>query len=221
MIGPNFIHSAYLINMASSVPEILDKSVQWLIYSQKTAARLGMAGTIFHVGSHKENDPEKVFSRIIKAISGIIAETKEQTIIMENSAGAGNLIGDKFSELGKIIKTVGDPGLKVCLDTQHSFASAYDWRTPEGTNKALTEFDREIGLEKLAVIHANDSMTELGSNRDRHANIGEGFISLAGFRNIINHPAFADIPFILEVPGFADDGPDKENITLLKKLVRY
>ncbi|MCL5783911.1 MAG: deoxyribonuclease IV [Patescibacteria group bacterium] len=217
-IEPNFIHAAYLINLASPNPELVKKSIDWLIYSQKVAEKLWAEGTIFHIGSFKDTTEEQALKQVIEAIKTIIKSTGNVTLILENSAGAGNLIGDQFSELGKIIRQVNDPRLKVCLDTQHAFASGYDFRTKEGLKKTLAEFDREVGLANLVAIHANDSKVEFGSHRDRHENIGEGFIGLEGFKNLINHPALQNIPFILEVPGFDNNGPDKNNVQLLKSL---
>src|SRR3989344_35285 len=140
-------------------------------------------------------------------------------LILENAAGAGNVIGDKFEELAVILKEVGDPRLKICLDTCHTFVSGYDIKSKAGLDKTLEEFDKLIGLDKLVAIHANDAKFDIGSNRDRHANIGEGFIGKDGFKNLVNHPKLKDIPFILEVPGFADTGPDKENVNILKSLI--
>lgn len=140
-------------------------------------------------------------------------------LVLETSAGAGGNMGGKFEELGKILKEVWDNRLKVCLDTQHAFAAGYDLTSQRGMEKTLSEFDQEIGLTNLAVIHTNDSKTELGSYKDRHENIGEGFIRTEGFACLINHPKLQSIPFILEVPGFSGNGPDRENIQNLKDLI--
>lgn len=218
-IMPNFIHATYLINLASQNPEHLQKSIDWLAYSQKTAEKLGVGGTIFHIGSSGKGDREEALIQVVKAVSQILENTGDINLILETSAGSGNTIGDEFVELGEIIKGVGDSRVKVCLDTQHTFVSGYDWRSKEATEKTIEEFDKEIGLDKLIAIHANDSKTEFNSRRDRHENIGEGFIRLEGFKNIINHPSLKNLPFILEVPGFDGKGPDKENIELLKSLV--
>ena len=110
------------------------------------------------------------------------------------------------------------PRLRVCLDTCHTFAAGYDIATPEGMKQTIAEFDAEIGIEKLAVVHANDSKLELGSERDRHENIGDGHIGYEGFRTILAEPAFAGRSFLLEVPGIEGDGPDGENIRRLKRI---
>ncbi len=132
----------------------------------------------------------------------------------------GGSVGAHFSELGTIIREVGDARVKVCLDTQHAFAMGYDLTTEDGLEATLTEFKREIGLDRLVACHANDSKVPLGGVRDRHENIGEGHIGRDGFRRIMSHPAFAKVPFIIEVPGFGNQGPDKENVDILKEIRR-
>ena len=217
-IGPNFIHGVYLINLASGKPELVQKSIDWLIYSQEMAEKLGAEGTIFHIGSAGSRGQEEAIKQVIKAISQIL-EHSQTNLILETSAGAGNTIGDTFQELGQIIKGGGDRPVKIYLDTQHIFASGYDIRTKEGLDKVVGEFDKEIGLDKLVAVHANDSKTELGSHKDRHENIGEGLIGKEAFRDILNHPTFKDLPFILEVPGFTNSGSDQDNIKILKSLL--
>lgn len=221
-IGPNFIHGAYLINLASENPLTLKRSIDWLIYSQQTAQALGIEGTIFHIGSSGKMDRDQALQQVIRAISTILqprqTSSGEAKLILETSAGAGNTIGDEFFELGRIIKEVKEERLKVCIDTQHIFASGYDIKTREGLEKVLDEFDKKIGLDKLVAIHANDSKTELGSHKDRHENLGQGLIGQEAFERIINHPAFKDLPFILEVPG-EGQGPDANNVKLLKSLI--
>lgn len=140
-------------------------------------------------------------------------------LILENSAGGGGSIGSKFKELGEILKKANNPRIKICLDTCHGFAAGYDVKTKEGLERTLAEFDKEIGLENLVAIHANDTKFDLGSGKDRHENIGEGFIGKEGFSNLINNEHLKNVPFILEVPGFTGAGPDRENIDILKSLV--
>lgn len=217
-IGPNFIHGAYLINLASENPLNVAKSVDWLIYSQRTAEQLGIGGTIFHIGSSGKMERNQALDQVTKAIYKILEKTGDAQLILETSAGAGNTIGDEFFELGKIIKNSKDSRVKVCLDTQHIFASGYDIRTKKGLEKTIEEFDREVGVDLIVAIHTNDSKTELGSHRDRHENIGEGLIGKESFTQILNHPTFKNLPFIIETPGFANTGPDEKNIQILKSL---
>ena len=140
---------------------------------------------------------------------------------LEDTAGMGQHIGADLKELGRLIKGV-DPALrgrlKVCLDTQHCFAAGYDISTKDGLDAMLGEFDQAIGLENLAAVHANDSKRPLGAGVGRHENIGQGYIGIEGFEHIIANPAFRDVPFFLEVPGFDNKGPDKENLAILKGI---
>ena len=131
-------------------------------------------------------------------------------------AGMGKHIGAKFEELGKILRAVDSPRLRICLDTQHSFAAGYDLTTADGVNTMMAEFEEHIGADQLAAVHANDSKQPCGSGVDRHDNIGEGLIGEAGFEAIMGHPAFRDLPFFLEVPGFEGKRPDQLHIDLLK-----
>jgi len=136
---------------------------------------------------------------------------------MENSAGAGSNMGDSLEELEAIMRIMNRPvRLKVCLDTAHLLASGYEIRTKHGWNSFLEKFDNLIGLDRLAAIHLNDSMVDIDTKKDRHENIGYGFIGEEGFKNILNHPKLQKIPGILEVPGMKNMGPDEAN---LKKLI--
>lgn len=219
-IGPNFIHGAYLINLASQNPSNLEKSISWLIYAQKMVEKLKVVGTIFHIGSSGAGERREALNQVVRSVSQILEVSGDVQLILETSAGAGNTIGDEFFELRQIIKAVGDERVKVCLDTQHIFASGYDIRTRKGLEKVVGEFDKEISLEKLVAVHVNDSKTELASHKDRHENIGEGFLGKEVFRIILNHPSFIHLPFIIETPGFRNTGPDEENINILKSLIQ-
>lgn len=224
-IGPNFIHATYLVNLATQNPEHLQKSIDRLTYALNMAGELGVEGVIFHTGSHGGVGFDQVLGQITKALSDVLKNSpktpKLPNLILENSAGAGGSIGSKFSELGQILKQVGSERVKVCLDTCHLFAADYNIKSADNLQKTLEEFDQEVGLKNLSVIHGNDTKFDISSGKDRHENIGDGFIGKEGFKNIINHPSLKDIPFILEVPGFSGSGPDKENIDILKSLVDH
>jgi deoxyribonuclease-4 len=138
--------------------------------------------------------------------------------MLETSAGAGDHIGSSFAELGTLIRAIGSDRVAVCLDTQHVWAAGYDISKTDTLNATIDEFDKEIGLDLLQSVHANDSLRDLGSLVDRHDNIGEGLIGAAGFATVLSHPAFKDIPFYLEVPGTNKSGPDRPNLDTLKKI---
>ncbi len=232
-ISPNFVHGTYLINLGSQNKEHIQKSIEWLIWALNLTSKLKMKGLIFHMGSHKGLGFEKVKEQVVyslrvilrddsgPAIAGSSARMTEPFLILENPVATGGNLGSNLQELGWILKTCQDDRLKVCLDLQHAFASGYDLKTPIGLKDFLEEFEIEIGLNNLVAIHANDSKVEYKSLRDRHENIGDGFIGREGFSNIVNNPSLADIPFILEVPGFQKGGPDKENVSILKSLNKY
>jgi deoxyribonuclease-4 len=217
---PVYFHGVYLVNLAAEDSALLGRSVGSLKQYTKWAATLGVIGTVFHVGSHKGKGFETYRDQIVKAMRDVLDYThNEALLIMENNAGQGGGVGVTFGELGAIIRGLGrDPRVRVCLDTCHAFAMGYDLATPGGCRAAMEEFDREIGFDRLELVHANDSKMPLGGLRDRHENIGDGYIGYDGFRTIMSHPAFANVPFILEVPGIDGDGPDRENLARLKKI---
>ena len=219
-ISPAFIHGSYLVNVGGS-PELVGKSVETLVRSLEVASQLGAVGVIFHGGSHKGAGFDAVFDHAIAALTLVLERTPDDArLLIENSAGMGSHIGSSFTEIGRMIGALDNDRVGVCLDTQHSIAAGYNIIEKSGIDAALDEFDREIGLDRLAVVHANDSKTPLGSGVDRHENIGEGSLGEAGFETIMGHPVFRDVPFLLEVPGFGEErkGPDKENVDRLKAV---
>ncbi len=218
-IGPAFLHAIYLINLGTPNPANLEKGVQSLTNYMKLAADIGANAVIFHPGSHKGAGYDAIFDQVVSALKRVLDDSPEgPSLAVENMAGMGEHIGAKFEELGRIIEAVGSPRLKVCLDTQHSFAAGYDLATTPGIEAMITEFEDTIGKDRLAAVHANDSKRPCGSGVDRHDNIGEGFIGESGFATIMGHPAFRDVPFLLEVPGFEGKGPDQRNIDILKTI---
>jgi deoxyribonuclease-4 len=218
-VEPCFIHELYLVNLATDSPDLLNKSHEALVADMEAAHLLGAAGVVFHLGSHKGAGLEERLSQVIAYCARILAVAPADVwLILENSAGMGGSVGSKLDELGRIARSVGDKRVKVCLDTQHAFASGYDVRTRDGLERTLGELDQHCGLERLVLVHANDSKCPLGGGVDRHENIGQGLIGLDGFENILAHPALQAVPFVLEVPGLANEGPDKPNLDILKAL---
>lgn len=216
-ILPIIIHSIYLINLSSENPFFYESSIKSLIDDMKKAELIGALGVNFHVGSTKGRKFSEVIDKIAIAIKTILAASEKPFLILENSAGAGDIIGDKFEELAEIINKVKSDRLKVTLDTAHAFASGYNLSTKDDLEKTLEEFDKLIGLEKLVCLHLNDSATPLFSNRDRHADIGEGYIGLEAFRQIVNHTKLKNLPGIIETPGMKkEDGID--SLKILKNL---
>ena len=214
-----FLHGVYLINLATADETLLNRSVGSLKQYLKFCGQTGARGTIFHTGSHKGAGFDAVLPQVAGAVERVLEATPEETwLILENSAGQGGTVGGRFEELGAIIRAVGSERVKVCLDTCHLYAAGYDIATPTGVAATMDEFDRIVGLQRLVAVHANDSKAGLGSGLDRHENIGEGQIGRDGFCAIAAHPAFRDVPFILEVPGYEGKGPDRRNVETLLEI---
>ncbi len=218
-INPIIIHSIYLINLASDNPFFYEASIKSLIDDMKKAAEIGALGVNFHVGSTKGKKFSEVIDKVALGIKTVLTASEKPFLILENSAGAGDIIGDKFAELAEIIDKVKSPRLKVTLDTAHAFGSGYNLATADGLEQTLAEFEKFIGLNKLVCLHLNDSAVPLFSNRDRHANIGSGFIGRQAFERIINHPKLKNLPGIIETPGMktAEEQNDLEILKSLRK----
>ena len=217
-IKSTFLHGSYLVNIGGK-PDHVEKSIASLTNHIGAAAQIGAQGVIFHSGSHKGVGFDAVLDQAGVALKQVLDNTDDNVqLIIENCAGMGAQIGASFAELGRLIKAVDSDRLKICLDTEHAFAAGYNIADPQGVEKAMAEFDAEIGLDRLVVVHANDAKVEFASGVDRHENIGEGYIGIEGFETIMAHPAFADVPFLLEVPGLGKKGPDKPNLDRLKDI---
>jgi len=216
---PFYFHAVYLINLAGDDPTLRQRSESTLTGYLKAADELGINGVIFHTGSHKGAGFETRLPSILEHIKKVLgrADPKTARLLIENNAGLGGSVGARFEEIAQMLDGLHDPRTGVCFDTCHAFASGYDERTPADVARTVDELDRVIGLKHVDVIHCNDSVTGLGSNRDRHANIGEGLIGEGGFRALLKEPRLAKLPFILEVPG-AGNGPDAEQVAVLRRL---
>ena len=214
-----FLHAIYLVNLGTSNTANLKKGIDSLINYMTLASRIGATAVIFHPGSHGGAGYESVLPQTVDAIKSVLEASPEgPCLAVENMAGMGQHIGARFEELGGILEAVNSPRLKVCLDTQHSFAAGYDLTTGEGIEDMLARLDDGPGSANVVAVHANDSKRPCGSGVDRHDNIGDGFIGEDGFAVFMGHPAFRDVPFLLEVPGFEGKGPDQQNMDILKRI---
>ena len=218
-INPVVVHSIYLINLASPKKNLWEKSIQGLIDDYIRSDKIGAEYLVFHPGSHTGSGEEKGTLRIIDGLNKVLDETEGSTeILLENVAGAGTAIGKTIDELNEIMTKLNEPErVGFCIDTCHAFSAGYDVATKEGLDQLLAEIETGPGLDKLKVLHLNDSKFELGTNKDRHAHIGEGYIGKEGFTEIINHPKLADKTFILETPWF-DDLDHDPDVDILKEL---
>jgi deoxyribonuclease-4 len=218
-LGGHWFHAVYLVNLATADEVLLKRSIGSLVHYMDLAARLGADGVVFHPGSHKGAGFEPMLPTIGAAVREVLGRTESRArLLVENSAGQGGCVGCRFEEVGAILDVAGDdPRLGVCLDTCHAFANGYDLRTADGVRSTLDDFEAAVGFANLVLVHANDSREELGANRDRHANIGEGLIGSAGFGMLLDDPRMRLVPWVLEVPG-EGDGPDLENVNRLRAL---
>ncbi|HDL86166.1 MAG TPA: deoxyribonuclease IV [Candidatus Acetothermia bacterium] len=214
------IHTMYLLNLASPDDALYERSIISLQEEIRRAGMLGIDQIVTHIGAHVGSGVEAGIARITSALnralcSDIAREYPSVRVLLENTAGAGTTMGTKFSELGEIIRNLSDPSRAgVCFDTCHAFAAGYELRTSNGLAKTLDEFDSEIGLNHLELIHLNDSKFPLGSRRDRHAHVGGGEIGIVGISRVVNHPALRDLPFILETPKEIDGKPGADRVNL-------
>ena len=221
-----FCHATYLINLATPDKDLYEKSVECLISNLSTARGMASSGVVLHVGSHKGSGFEEAlpqmaeaFKRALDTADAAPEGVKDCPILIENAAGSGGTVGRSFDEIKAIIDaTGGDERIGLCIDTQHLWASGYDYSTTHATFKLVHELDMSIGLDRLRCFHLNDSKTELGGNRDRHANIGEGTIGTEGLAALVGHHDFRDLPLLLEVPG-TGEGPRWEDVIAARKVV--
>lgn len=216
---PVYLHAPYLVNLASPDEALWQKSIQALSGHLQIAEMWDARGLIFHVGSGKEMGKDAAIKKAAEAMKKVLKNTPGKTrLIIENTAGGGQKIGATIDEIAALIKLVKSPRVKVCIDTAHAFeAGALDY-SADGIKKFLDECDEKIGLANIAALHLNDSKTFFNSHNDRHENIGEGEIGLAGFKRLAKDERLWDKDWLLEVPGFADEGPDAKNIAILKSL---
>ena len=204
------IHAVYLLNCASEDGEIRGKSLTALIHALNAGAALAAVGVVLHPGSALKDggSVEKAIERAGAVIGEALKESADGGILhLEDTAGAGGTLGRSFEELAALIEAAGGgQRLRVCLDSCHLLASGYDIRTADGLSEVLDQFDSVVGMDRLGSLHVNDSMTPLGSNRDRHINLGEGEIGPDGIGAFLSEPRFDGMPCVLEGPGRGGKG---------------
>ncbi len=214
-----YLHGNYLVNLGSPDAAMWLKSVRNLTENLKVAEMIGANGLIFHVGSGKKDlSKEEAIKLSIKGMKEVLQNVPGKTqLIIENAAGGGSKLGFDAKEIGGMLKAMDDPRVKVCYDTAHGFEAGtierYDAKT---IREFFDEWDKELGIKNIVALHINDSKTPFDSRHDRHENIGQGYIGLEGFKNLAREKRLHDKAWLLEVPGFDDKGPDKENVEILK-----
>jgi deoxyribonuclease-4 len=212
------IHAVYLLNCASEDKEIRDKSLTSLIQSLRVGDGIGAVGVVLHPGSAKQGDVSKAITRAGRVIQEALAESERCQLHLEDTAGAGGTLGRSFDELNRLLEAAGGhERIGVCLDSCHLYASGYDISTAEGLQETLDECDRTVGLKRLHSLHLNDSMVRLGSNRDRHAILGQGELGDKGCAIFLSEPRFERLPCVLET-GQDGGAPAAEDVAKAKKL---
>ncbi len=214
------VHTMYLLNLASPDDDLHERSAEALIEEVRRAGLLGADALVTHLGAHVGSGIEAGIARIVGALGRLVgspawAEAGGLRLLLENTAGSGTTIGSSFDELAAILAAVDDATrIGVCLDTCHAFAAGHDLRARQAVDRTLERFDRAVGLDRLEMIHLNDSRFPLGSRRDRHAHIGRGSIGAEGIGAVVRHPRLRDLPFVLETPKAIDGRPDADRINL-------
>jgi deoxyribonuclease-4 len=212
------IHAVYLLNCASEDKEIRTKSLASLVQSLRVGDGIDAVGVVLHPGSAKQGDVPKAIRRAGAVIKEALAQSDRCALHLEDTAGAGGTLGRSFEELAELIAAAGgDERVKLCLDSCHLLASGYEVSTPSALRDTLGQCDRLVGLDRLASLHLNDSLTPLGSNRDRHALLGEGELGERGCAVFVSEPLFDQLPCVLET-GADGGGPSAGDVEHALKL---
>jgi deoxyribonuclease-4 len=218
-LGAVLVHALYLCNLATPDETVFGKSLSTMLSTVDAAVAIEADGVVFHVGSHLGAGFEAGLDRCVPALEQVLERTSDTTwLLLENSAGAGATIGRSVDELALLFEALGrHPRLGLCLDSCHLYVSGVDVGDRRKVDAMLAEVDRRVGLDRLRALHVNDAAAPLGSNRDRHANIGEGLMG-EGLGAFLAHPRVQGLPAILETPGPDGHGPDAAEIQRLRDL---
>ena len=221
-IHPVVAHSSYLINLGTPDDDLWQRSLDALILELGRCQQLGIGDYVLHPGAHKGAGEQAGLERVARALDAALSATEgsQVAIVLENTAGQGSSLGYRFEHLGWLVEHVdAAERLGVCFDAAHALEAGYEFRQPESYARTWERFDDLIGIERLRVIHLNDSKRDLGSRVDRHEHIGKGFVGLEAFRMLVNDPRLRSLPMFLETPRGPDMREDVENLALLRSLV--
>src|SRR4030043_1829204 len=219
-LSPLFLHLPYLPNVASKESKFYSRSIDSIVTDLERAEQLGAPYLIIHIGHQMESSEDEAMEAVAWAINQAFDRIRNSIVLLlENTAGQGTEIGYQFRQIKKIIEGVEERDrIGICLDTAHAFEAGYDLSRKEEIERTLESFDRMIGLKRLHLLHLNDSKTPLGSRKDRHWHIGEGYIGKEGFRELINHPSIRTLPGIMETPR-KDTVEDLKNMRGIRSLM--
>jgi deoxyribonuclease-4 len=213
------IHAVYLINPATKDRELRKKSADSLIHALRMGDEIRADGVVLHPGSTVGEPHDEAFARVSEMVRHALAESDKCRLLLENTAGAGNTIGRTFEELRELIDLAGgDKRIGVCLDSCHMFATGFDITTADKVGEVVDRFAKTVGMRRLKSLHVNDSLTKLGSNRDRHTVPGEGEIGARGCAAFLSEPRFEKLPALFEGPGKNGHAPEKVDVDVMKAL---
>lgn len=225
-------HASYLINLAATDPEILEKSRRALADEMERCARLGIDGLVLHPGAHLGEGEEAGIEKISRSLDAVLASLASGSgqaaerqdplpkLLLENTAGQGTVLGYRFEQLAAMIEGCDQrAALGVCVDTCHAFAAGYPLHEAGGVGAMLDRFDETVGLDALVCFHVNDSKQPFASRKDRHENLGQGEIGAGAFEELMNEPRLAEMPLLLETPMGDDNAGYKADLALLRSFV--
>jgi deoxyribonuclease-4 len=217
------VHTSYLLNLAADDADLRRRSADALVAEIRRAEAIGCAAVVLHPGASGSATPAQGIARLAVGLSRVLADTADcgTVLALENTSGRGTILGATLAQIAEIVDRCDrHPRLGLCLDTCHAFAAGYDLRTPHCVARLVTEIDRAVGIDRLCLLHLNDSVGPLGSRVDRHAHIGHGAIGDAGFRAVLRNPALAGVPGIIETPKSTPDplAADRLNLARLRRL---
>jgi deoxyribonuclease IV len=219
-IVPVFVHTNYLINLASSKPDLYEKSIEQLVIDLERTETLGAEYLVTHLGSASGHEPSWMINRVANALNmAMTLHRPKAMILLENTAGEMGDVGYELEQLQEVISQLYDTAnIGVCYDTCHGFAAGYDIRTKKDVDNLAIKIDTTVGLDRLKGMHLNDCLRDFGSHVDRHWHIGEGKVGLDGFAVLLNHSAFKEVPKIMETPKNTEDD-DPRNMKTVKSLI--
>jgi deoxyribonuclease-4 len=213
------IHAVYLINPATKDREMRKKSADSLIHALRMGDEIRADGVVLHPGSTVGEPHDEALPRVGEMLKHALSESDACRLLLENTAGAGNTLGRSFEELRELIDLAGgEKRIGVCLDSCHMLASGFDITTADKLTEVVDRYAKIIGLRRLRCLHLNDSLTALGSNRDRHAPPGDGELGARGCAAFLSEPRFEKLPAFFEGPGVSGHAPEKADVDKMKKL---
>jgi deoxyribonuclease-4 len=220
-IGPVFVHTNYLINLASVKPDLYERSIEQFVIDLERTEHLGAEYLVTHLGSANGQEPEWMIDRVAAALNMAMRLHKpEAMILLENTAGEKGDVGYTFEQVRDVISRLNNAEkIGICYDTCHGFAAGYDIRTRQGVDAIAEKIASTVGLGRLKGMHLNDCLRDFDSHVDRHWHIGEGKIGDDGFKALLNHKAFKDIPKIMETPKETDED-DPRNMKKVRSLLK-